>query len=96
MSHGRQYAAYWGERLVENPELPVDRRAVVVDPLSSEPISVIECVDRTERVLDAPSRAGEAAPRADMGASDPDFQDDRLLAHVSPLDVDDQVGDGQE
>jgi hypothetical protein len=62
MSKRRHYAAYRGERLVENTELAVDGRAVVVDSFSSKPISFIEGINTTEWVLDAPPGARQTAP----------------------------------
>lgn len=79
--------------IVEDDELSKDGRSVVVDPLASDLVLVVEFKNRAHRKLDLTAGAGKTAPHAVMGAAHGDFQDHTLVGHVTPVNIDMEVGE---
>src|SRR5262245_40703106 len=74
-------------RLVKDAELAQQRRAVVVDPLAGQAISIVEREDAAERQLDLRSRSGQPAPRAQMLSADDHLEDDGARARMRAFNV---------
>jgi hypothetical protein len=74
-------------RLVKNSELPQEGGAVIIRPLSSQPVRFVKGEDPTKRQFGLTARRGKASPRTKVHSPNDDYQHDGVECHVAPLDV---------
>jgi hypothetical protein len=80
--------------LVENAQLAQHSCPVVIDSLPGETVVRVKSVDATERKLDLPPGGRKAAPRAEMRASNKDFDQNGVGCDMLALDLDFEVRQG--
>jgi hypothetical protein len=73
-------------------ELPKQKRVVVVNSLSGNPIVIVKRKDGAKRKLRSSPGRGNSAPFIHMGAANNHFQYDRLIANMPLRHVDVEVG----
>jgi len=96
MHHDSFDAADHAVRLVENAELMQHCGAVVINPLSRQPILGVEGENATKRKLHAAAGRRQPTPRAQMMSADYNFQEYGIPGDVALAHFDTKVGHGAE